>query len=117
MWLTAVESLPFPGGYFDGVFCCDAFHHFRDQDAAVREIVRVVRPGGGVLVLDAEPTGVNRAVVAVERLFGEPGAMRSRAAMEAFMAARGINGTATATRGSGYCFLGRVEDLGRLESS
>lgn len=43
--LARVEELPFPAAYFDAAFCCDAFHHFADQDAAVREIVRVIKPG------------------------------------------------------------------------
>ena len=34
--LTAAEALPFPDGHFDGLLCSDAFHHFRDQDAAAR---------------------------------------------------------------------------------
>lgn len=106
--LASVEALPFPAGYFDGAFCCDAFHHFHDQDRAVHEIARVVRPGGGVLVLDAEPTGLNRGVNAVERLLGEPGAMRSRARIEALMSAHGVEGTATITHGSRYSFLGSV---------
>jgi SAM-dependent methyltransferase len=106
--LAAVESLSFPTDYFDGVLCCDSFHHFRDQDRAVHEMARVVRPGGGVLILDAEPTGLYRGVNAVERMLGEPGGMRRREDMEAFMAARGIDGTATLTGGSRYCYLGSV---------
>jgi len=106
--LATVESLPFPAGYFDAAFCCDAFHHFRDQHAAAREMARVVRPGGGVLILDLEPTGANRAVGAVERLLGEPGGMCTRADLEALMAGHGIVGSASLIRGSVYSFLGSV---------
>lgn len=106
--LAGVESLPFPAGCFDGAFCCDAFHHFRDQDGAAREIARVVRPGGGVLILEAEPTGLNRALMVCERLLGEPGGMRMRADFEAFFAAHGVPGVTTPTRGSCYYFLGSV---------
>lgn len=106
--LASAESLPFPNGYFDGAFCFDAFHHFRDQDGAVSEMARVVKPGGGVLIVDAEPTGVNRGVVAVERLLGEPGAMRSRADVELLMATHGIVGSTSPLRGSGYSFRGSV---------
>ena len=45
------EAIPFPAGHFDALLCSDAFHHFSDQDVAVHEMARVVRPGGGVLVL------------------------------------------------------------------
>lgn len=108
--LAAVESLPFPSDFFDGAFCCDAFHHFRDQDGAAREIARVVRPGGGVLILEAEPIGLNRGVTLVERLLGEPGGMRMRADLEALFGACGVSGTTTPTRGSCYYFLGSVDE-------
>ncbi len=75
--LASAAALPFPTAYFDGLFCCDAWHHFRDQDAAAREMARVVRPGGGVLILDAEATGPNKGVAVVERMLGEPAGFRT----------------------------------------
>jgi SAM-dependent methyltransferase len=106
VWLASVETLPYPTGYFDALFCSDAFHHFRDQPAAVREMARVVRPGGAVLVLDAEATGRNRVWAILERLLGEPGGFRTPAALQELLAARGIAGTITRLRGTGYAFLG-----------
>jgi ubiquinone/menaquinone biosynthesis C-methylase UbiE len=44
------ERMPLPDGSADAVFVGDAFHWF-DGDAAVAELVRVVRPGGGVALL------------------------------------------------------------------
>ncbi len=35
------EDMPFPDDSFDAVVVSDAFHHFRDQEGAVREFVRV----------------------------------------------------------------------------
>ncbi len=61
--LTAAEALPFPDGHFDALLCSDAFHHFRDQEAAAREMARVVRPGGGVLVFEFRRTGLGRPLV------------------------------------------------------
>jgi ubiquinone/menaquinone biosynthesis C-methylase UbiE len=40
------EALPFPDGAFDLVTCRLAFHHFPHPDTAVRELARVLRPGG-----------------------------------------------------------------------
>jgi len=110
--LAAVEALPFPDDYFDGALCCDALHHFRDQDGAVRETARVVRRGGGILILDAEPRGLNRGLAAAERMLGEPGGMRFRDDLEEFLATRGVIGTTTPTRGSGYFFVGCVGGAG-----
>ena len=45
------ESLPFANGHFDVVTCRVAAHHFADPHGFVREVARVLRPGGA-LVLD-----------------------------------------------------------------
>ncbi|WP_084516855.1 methyltransferase domain-containing protein [Desulfatiglans anilini] len=40
------ENLPFADQSFERVFCCSVLHHFPDLERAVREISRVLRPGG-----------------------------------------------------------------------
>lgn len=40
------ESLPFDEQQFDVVSCCDVLEHVDDLDAVVREISRVLKPGG-----------------------------------------------------------------------
>jgi SAM-dependent methyltransferase len=47
-----VEELPFREGAFDVVTCRIAAHHFADPAAAVREVRRVLRPGGSFLLQD-----------------------------------------------------------------
>ena len=44
------ERLPYPDGCFDRVLVVDAFHHFRNHQEAARELLRVVRPGGRLVV-------------------------------------------------------------------
>jgi len=45
-------ALPFEDGSFDVVTCRTAAHHFGDVAAAVRQIHRVLRPGGTLLLQD-----------------------------------------------------------------
>ena len=104
------EAIPLDDSAIDAIVVTDAFHHFRDQDAATREFSRVVRPGGAVLVLDLDPRPLGmRLVCLAERLVGEPGAFMTPEQMCAFMAARGIPGECVAEAGASYRFLGTVE--------
>jgi ArsR family transcriptional regulator len=47
-----LEKLPLPDGSVDVALLSQALHHAHDPARAVREAVRVTRPGGRVLVLD-----------------------------------------------------------------
>jgi len=40
------ESLPYPNAVFDAVFSNAALHRVRDQDAMMRQVRRVLKPGG-----------------------------------------------------------------------
>jgi len=107
--LGSAEHMPFAESRFDAVLTSDAFHHFRDQDAAVREFARVVRPGGSVLVLDLDPSALGMQLVRLaERLVGEPGTFHTSEGMCAFMAERGIAGECERLGGASYRFLGTV---------
>ncbi|GMA64415.1 methyltransferase domain-containing protein [Alicyclobacillus fastidiosus] len=44
--------MPFPDQVFDVVTCRFAAHHFVDADASIREMSRVLKPGGMVLMVD-----------------------------------------------------------------
>lgn len=53
--LGDVAALPYPDGAFDIVTCRFAFHHFPDPPAVLREMRRVCRAGGRVVVADSAP--------------------------------------------------------------
>jgi ubiquinone/menaquinone biosynthesis C-methylase UbiE len=44
------EHLPFADGAFDRIVMVDTFHHLHDQHAAAKETLRVLRPGGRLVV-------------------------------------------------------------------
>jgi SAM-dependent methyltransferase len=48
--LAKIEELPFREGDFDVVMCNHVLYHVSDRDRALRELARVLRPGGGRLV-------------------------------------------------------------------
>jgi 2-polyprenyl-3-methyl-5-hydroxy-6-metoxy-1,4-benzoquinol methylase len=45
-----VTRLPFADGFFDIVVCSEVLEHIPDNGAAIRELVRVVKPGGDLVV-------------------------------------------------------------------
>lgn len=46
------ERLPFADATFDVLACCNSFHHYPHQPAAVRDFRRVLRPGGLLVLID-----------------------------------------------------------------
>jgi SAM-dependent methyltransferase len=59
--LSEAQALPFPDASFDLVTCQTLLIHVADPRAVIAEMVRVVRPGG--LVLVAEPNNVASSLV------------------------------------------------------
>jgi SAM-dependent methyltransferase len=47
---AAAEALPFADGSFDVVYCYSTLEHVHDASRAVREMLRVLRPGGALYV-------------------------------------------------------------------
>jgi ubiquinone/menaquinone biosynthesis C-methylase UbiE len=50
-------QLPYPDGHFGGAVAIDVLHHLEDGAAVLREVVRVVKPGGLVLLADFSGEG------------------------------------------------------------
>ena len=50
--LANAESLPFPDGHFDGVTIAFGLRNVTDKDRALREMYRVLKPGGKASILE-----------------------------------------------------------------
>lgn len=77
------EALPFRAAAFDRVVCTLAFHHVPDiaKEAALREMVRVLRPGGFLLLVDFDNRG----------RWWVPSHFRSQRALEAWFEIAGLH--------------------------
>jgi ubiquinone/menaquinone biosynthesis C-methylase UbiE len=52
LYLGNAESLPFADASFDVVYTAGGFNFFSDRAQAIREMIRVVRPGGQLMIED-----------------------------------------------------------------
>jgi ubiquinone/menaquinone biosynthesis C-methylase UbiE len=76
------QDMPYPDGTFDAAYLVTVLGEVPDQDAALRELRRVVKPGGGIVVGE---------------LFGDPhmvthGALRKRATAAGLRVDRRLGG-------------------------
>lgn len=92
-WVQADASrLPFADTRFDAVVSTEAFHWFPDQRHALRELARVTRPGGCVVLTLVRPplALVSRVAEAGGRLVGQPFRFPDRAELARAAAAAGL---------------------------
>lgn len=52
--IGSVYELPFPDASFDAAYAHQVFQHLREREVALREILRVLRPGGLIAVRDVD---------------------------------------------------------------
>ena len=71
-WLNAsAENLPFEDSRFDNVVSQFGLMYFENKEKAVREMIRVVRPGGSLAVAVWNSLDTNPGLAAEERLWQE----------------------------------------------
>tara|TARA_B100002003_G_C14010711_1_gene487652 strand:- start:69 stop:839 length:771 start_codon:yes stop_codon:yes gene_type:complete len=56
--VSGAESLPSEDNFFDKVLCSEVLEHIYDDNSAIREICRVVKPGGSVVIAVPSYEGV-----------------------------------------------------------
>jgi ubiquinone/menaquinone biosynthesis C-methylase UbiE len=50
--IASAEEMPLESDFFDVIICTNSFHHYFNPAKALREIRRLLRPGGKVYILD-----------------------------------------------------------------
>ena len=88
------ERLPFGDAAFTAVLCSTSFHHYPDPQHAVREMARVLAPGGRLVVGDACSDLVAARVADVFLRRFEPGHVHLHRSAEiaAFVQRAGLTG-------------------------
>lgn len=66
-----IELLPFPDAVFDRILVVDSIHHFFNQQAAISDMLRVLKPGGRMVIEepDIHHFAVKLVAVAEKLLF------------------------------------------------
>ena len=67
-WLDAsvsAECLPFDDGAFDAVVALNVFHHLGRPKRALAECLRVIRPGGRIIIWESHASRLLRALLAI----------------------------------------------------
>jgi len=59
------ESLPFPDNSFERVIMVDALHHVIDQNHTAREMYRVLKPGGRIVIEEPDIRNFGVKMIAV----------------------------------------------------
>lgn len=89
---TRTEKLPFPDGVFARVIVIDALHHFSRMEEAIAELVRVLEPGGRILIEEPDLTLPAVKLVAIaEKLLLMESHFRTPEAIGAVMKRHGLS--------------------------
>jgi len=75
--LADVLPLPYPDGQFSIVSTRFAFHHFLDPLAVLKEMRRVVIPGGRIVVADSAPAANKAAAFNAMEILRDPSHVRA----------------------------------------
>jgi demethylmenaquinone methyltransferase/2-methoxy-6-polyprenyl-1,4-benzoquinol methylase len=59
------EQLPFPSASIQRILIVDAFHHFANQELAAKELMRVLKPGGRLVIEEPDLRTTGTKIIAI----------------------------------------------------
>jgi ubiquinone/menaquinone biosynthesis C-methylase UbiE len=62
---SMAEKLPFPSFKFDRIIMVDTFHHLSDQDQTIKELWRVLAPGGKIIIIEPDIHKISIKLLAI----------------------------------------------------
>lgn len=86
------EQLPYEDGTFDVVLCNSVLHWFKNRGAALREMARVLRPGGQVAIICAAHPGFSEWFGLAEQLLDAVGLGKGASVIPALPTAAEVSG-------------------------
>ena len=108
--LGDARQMPFPKDNFDGILCSDAWHHMPDQPGIAKELARVLKPGGRVIMLEFNPARwQGKFIKSLEMLCGEPGTFVTPEQLILQMDKVGIQGDTQELGAWQYIYLGKKQ--------
>jgi ubiquinone/menaquinone biosynthesis C-methylase UbiE len=95
------EQLPFAENTFDRVVVADALHHFFSQRAAIRDLLRVLKPGGRLVIEEPDRDRfIIKLLVVAEKMAFMRSRIHTMKEILNMVAAEGV--TAQIERGEGF---------------
>jgi len=106
-------SLPYPDASIDVLFCHQSFHHLVEQEKALAEFYRVLRPGGYLLFAESTQAYIDTWVI--RWFFRHP--MHVQKSAEGYLHMLRMQGFAFGSDNVSYPYLwwSRAKDFGLLE--
>ena len=89
---TSVTENPFPNNHFDRIIVIDALHHFPSQAETVKELIRMLKPGGLLLIEEPDINRLAAKLVAIAEKLAMMGShIHSPEEIKAMIESNGVN--------------------------
>lgn len=100
------ESLPIENNFADKIIIVDAFHHIKNQEAVIKEVKRVLKPQGRVLIEEFNPLVFwGKLAVLAEKILGLGSIFHKHSALADLFSKQGFRVKIFNENKSSYCLV------------